>query len=90
MDVEKKHQSKYNRKMKNFLKKIICVSLVSFLFFKVEKVQSLIPYYYLPTNENLQRESLSIGKYAYQLLYFGEFGQGLNLAKLAVKINKKN
>ena len=27
---------------------------------------------------------------AFQLLYFGQYEQGLNLAKLAVKINKTN
>ena len=74
--------------MKKFLKKIICVSLISFYFFKINQVQSLVPYYYLPTIKNLQKESLSIGKNAYQLLYFGQYEQSLNLAKLAVKINK--
>ena len=76
--------------MKKFLKKIICVSLISFYFFKIEKVQSIVPYYYLPSKNNLQKESLSISKNAYQLLYFGQFEQSLNLAKLAVQINKKD
>jgi len=40
--------------------------------------------------KNLKKESLSIGKNAYQLLYFGQYEQSLNLAKLAVKINKKD
>ena len=74
--------------MKKFFYKIICVSLISFYFFKINQVQSLVPYYYLPTIKNLQKESLSIGKNAYQLLYFGQYEQSLNLAKLAVKINK--
>ncbi len=74
--------------MKKFLKKIICVFLIGFYFFKVEHVQSIIPYYYLPTKKNLQKDSLSIGKNAYQLLYFGQYEQSLNLAKLAVQINK--
>ena len=73
--------------MKKFLKNILLISLISFYFFKVEKVQSIIPYYYFPTKKNLQKESLSIGKNAYQLLYFGQYEQSLNLAKLAVKIN---
>ena len=73
--------------MKKFLKKILLISLISFCFFRVEKVQSIIPYYYFPTKKNLQKESLSIGKNAYQLLYFGQYEQSLNLAKLAVKIN---
>ena len=57
---------------------------------KIDKIQSLVPYYYLPTRKNLNRESLSIGKNAYQLLYFGQYEQSLNLAKLAVQINKKD
>jgi len=76
--------------MKKFFKRIICISLISFSLVKVEKVESLVPYYYFPTIRNLQTESLSIGQSAYQLLYFGQYKQSLNLAKLAVKINKKN
>ena len=73
--------------MKKFLKNIICISLISFNFFKVEQVQSIVPYYYFPTIKSLQKESLSIGRSAYQLLYLGQYKDGLNLAKLAVKIN---
>ena len=76
--------------MKKFLKKIVCLSLISFNFLQVKQVQSLIPYYYFPGVENLQKESFSIGKSAYQLLYFGQYEQSLNLAKLAVKIDKTN
>ena len=76
--------------MKKFLKKILCLSLISFYFLKAEEVKSIVPYYYFPTIKNLQKESLSIGKNAYQLLYFGQYEQSLNLAKLAVKINKKD
>ena len=74
--------------MKKFFKKILCISLIFFYFLKVEQVKSLVPYYYFPTTKNLEKESLSIGKNAYQLLYFGQYKQSLNLAKLAVKINK--
>ena len=63
---------------------------MSFCFLKIEKVQSIIPYYYLPTIKNLEKESLSIGKNAYQLLFFGQYEESLNLAKLAVKINAKD
>ncbi len=76
--------------MKKNFKNIICISLICFYFLKVEQVQSLVPYYYLPTVKNLEKESLSIGKSAYQLLYFGQFKESLNLAKLAVKINQKD
>ena len=74
--------------MKDFFKNLICISLISFYFFKVEKVRSLVPYYYFPTIKNLEKESLSIGKNAFQLLYFGQYEESLNLAKLAVRINK--
>ncbi len=78
--------------MKQYIKKIFKVgiffALISFFFLKVEKVKSLVPYYYFPKNKNLKKEGLSIGKNAYQLLYFGQYEQSLNLAKLAVKINK--
>ncbi len=74
--------------MQKIFRKIICVSLVSFYFFKIDQVKSLVPYYYLPTIKNIQNESLSISKYASQLLYFGQYKESLNLAKLAAKMNK--
>ena len=76
--------------MKKIFRKLVFAVLISFYFFKVGEVQSIVPYYYLPAKKNLQKESLSIGKSAYQLLYFGQYEESLNLAKLAVKINKTN
>ena len=76
--------------MKKFLTKILCLFLIIFYVLKVERVHSLVPYYYLPSIKNLQKQSLLIGKNAYQLLYLGEYETSLNLAKLAVKINKKD
>ena len=76
--------------MKKFLKKTICISLIGFCLLKLEKAQSIVPYYYLPTKKSLKKESISISKNAYQLLYFGRFEESLNLAKLAVKINSTN
>ena len=76
--------------MKKFLKRILCISLISFFFFKTEKIHSIVPYYYLPTTKNLHKESLNVGKNAYQLLYYGKYEESLNLAKLAVKINAKD
>ena len=74
--------------MKKFFEKIICLSLIIFYVCKIDQVQSLIPYYYFPTTRNLEKESLSIGKNAYQLLYFGQYKESLNLARLAIKMNK--
>jgi len=76
--------------MKKFLKQIIWISLISFCFLQIEKGNAIVPYYYLPTIKNLQKQSLYIGKNAYQLLYFGQYEDSLNLAKLAVKINAKD
>ena len=74
--------------MKKLLKKIISISIISIFFLNIEQVSSLIPYYYFPTTNNLQEEGLSIGKNAYQLLSFGQYEESLQLAKLAIKINK--
>jgi len=64
--------------------------LICFYFFQIEIARSIVPYYYFPTKKNLQKQSLYIGKNAYQLLYFGQYEDSLNLAKLAVKINAKD
>ena len=76
--------------MKKVLKKIVLLSIIFGAFFQVKDLKALIPYYYQPTQKNLSKESLSIGKSAYQLLYFGQIKDSLNLAKLAVKINQSN
>ena len=74
---------------KNF-KQIISLSLVCFFLLEIEQAKSVVPYYYFPTIKNLKQESLSIGKNAYQLLYIGQYKESLNLAKLAIKINKSD
>ena len=76
--------------MKKSLLKILFFSIISSHVFIAESLKALIPYYYLPETKSLQKQGLSIGKKAYQLLYFGQIKDSLNLAKLAVKINNKN
>ena len=76
--------------MKKFFKKLISFSIISVFFLNIDQVRSLVPYYYFPTTKNLKEESFSIGRNAYQLLSFGQYEQSLQLAKLAVKINKKD
>ncbi len=76
--------------MKKFFKKTIWASFICYYFFQIGKVQAIVPYYYFPTIKNLQKQSLYIGKNAYQLLYFNQYEDSLNLAKLAVKINAKD
>jgi len=51
---------------------------------------AIVPFYSIPNSKELEKESLSIGKSAYQLLYFGQFKESLNLAKLAISLNNKN
>jgi len=76
--------------MKKYLEKTIWIFLICFYFFQIEIVRAIVPYYYFPTIKNLQKQSLYIGKNAYQLLYFGQYEDSLNLAKLAAKINAKD
>ena len=73
--------------MKKNLIRILFFSLISINFFQVENLKALIPNYYQPSTKNLKRESLSIGKSAYQLLYFGQIKESLNLAKLAIMMD---
>tara|TARA_B100000902_G_scaffold397615_1_gene461936 strand:+ start:89 stop:943 length:855 start_codon:yes stop_codon:yes gene_type:complete len=73
--------------MKKSFLKLLLFSIISSQIFTVENLKALIPYYYLPETKNLKKDSLLIGKQAYQLLYFGQIKDSLNLAKLAVKIN---
>ena len=67
--------------------KMLFLSIISSSFLNIENLKALVPYYYLPEAEIIKQEALSMGKQAYQLLYFGQFKESLNLAKLAVKIN---
>ena len=71
-------------------KTIALASVISFYFLEVKEVKAFIPYYYFPNIKNLEEQSTLIGNNAYQLLYFGQYKEALNLAKLAVKINKKD
>ena len=74
--------------MNKLLIKLLCFFMFSTWVFTAKEIKALVPYYYFPTNKNLEKEALNIGKNAYQLLYFGQIKDGLDLAKLAVKINK--
>ena len=76
--------------MNKFLIRLISIFLFSHYFLRIGEVKALIPYYYLPTIKNLKKESLSIGKKAYQLLYFGQIKESLSLSKLAVRVNESN
>ncbi len=76
--------------MKKSLIKLLIFIFISIPSFQIAEIKALVPYYYQPTKKNLKKEGLSIGKSAYQLLYFGQIKDSLNLAKLAVKIDESN
>ena len=76
--------------MKKSFLKILFFSIICSHIFIAKSLKALIPYYYFPETQSLQKQGLSIGKQAYQLLYFGQIKDSLNLAKLAVKINPTN
>ena len=76
---------------KNFLIfKILLIQLIGLSAFQVKKSIAFIPYYYLPSKDFLKNNSSELGKNAYQLLYFGQFKEGLALAKLAISLNPEN
>ncbi len=70
--------------------KILFFSIIISHVFIAESIKALIPYYYFPETKSLHKQGLSIGKEAYQLLYFGQIENSLNLAKLAVRMNNTN
>ncbi len=76
--------------MKKFLIKTLFLLLFSSFILKLKPIKALVPYYYFPKKNILEKQSMSIGRNAYQLLYFGQIKESLNLAKLAVKINSSN
>ena len=76
--------------MKTSLLKILFFSIIGSHVFIAESLKALIPYYYLPETKSLEKQGLSIGEKAYQLLYFRQIEDSLNLARLAVKMNNKN
>ena len=76
--------------MNNSLIRLLFFVVLSGYFFTAKNLKAIVPYYFFPETKNLKQESISIGKQAYQLLYFGQIKESLNLAKLAVKINNKN
>ena len=70
--------------------KIVFFQLIGLSIFQIKKSNAFIPYYNLPSSKFLNLNSSEIGKNAYQLLYFGQFKEGLALAKLAVSLNPKD
>ena len=76
--------------MKKPVIQLLFFSIISGHIFYSQNLKAIVPYYYLPETKQLKKEALSIGKQAYQLLFFGQIKDSLNLAKLAVKLDDTN
>ena len=74
--------------MKNFCFKFLLFPIFIIFLLNIKQSRALVPQYYFPSQNILSKKSIEIGKYAYQLIYFGQIKEGLSLAKLAVKLNK--
>ena len=70
--------------------KIIFLQTIGISIFQIKKLNAFIPHYSLPSKKFLKLNGSEIGKNAYQLLYFGQFKEGLALAKLATSLNPEN
>ena len=76
--------------MKQFFVRLLFFSVISSHIFYSQNLRAIVPFYYYPGTKSLKQEALSIGKQAYQLLYFGQVKDSLNLAKLAIKMDNGN
>ena len=76
--------------MKQTLIRLLFFSLISGHVFNIQNLKAIVPHYYFPETKHLKQEALLLGKQAYQLLFFGQVKDSLNLAKLAVKIDATN
>lgn len=72
------------------LKNLFFIIIIALNFTFIGTTKALIPFYYLPSEDILKKNSLSLARDAYQLLYFGQIQESLHLAELAVSLNKNN
>tara|TARA_B100000212_G_scaffold336078_1_gene308916 strand:+ start:1019 stop:1876 length:858 start_codon:yes stop_codon:yes gene_type:complete len=75
---------------KKIFKKLIFIQIFLVNFACLEELKAIIPFYDLPNEDIFRKNSYAIAKNAYQLLYYGQLQEGLNLAKLAISLNKKD
>ena len=76
--------------LKKIFTNFIFIQIFIFNFFFIESLKAIIPFYNAPNENILKKESFAIAKNAYQLLYFGQVKESLNLAKLAISLNKND
>ena len=76
--------------LKKILTNFIFIQIFILNFFFIGSLKAIIPFYNIPNEDFLKKNSFAIAKNAYQLLYFGQIKESLNLAKLAISINKND
>ena len=76
--------------IKKFLVSILILPFIWINTFEVKRAFGIIPFYSSPSENDLEKESLSIARSAYQMLYFGQIKEALNLAKLAITLNNND
>ena len=76
--------------IKKLFQNLIFFQILIFNIVFIESLEAIIPFYNLPKEDILKKNSFSIAKNAYQLLYFGQIKESLNLSKLAISLNKND
>ena len=76
--------------IKKTFQNLIFFKILIFNIFFIGSLEAIIPFYNLPDKDILQKNSFSIAKNAYQLLYFGQIKESLNLSKLAISLNEND
>jgi len=76
--------------IKKTFQNLIFIKILIFNIFFIGSLEAIIPFYNMPNKNILQKNSLAIAKNAYQLLYFGQIKESLNLSKLAISLNEND
>lgn len=76
--------------MKKKIFKILLTLIISINFLEMDRAKSIVPYYYIPSGEVLEKNSLLFADRAYYLLSIGRLNEGLQLARLALSFYQSN
>ena len=69
---------------------LIVILIILINFFEIKSAEAVIPYYHMPSEEFLKNNGLFFARQAYKLLSLGRLNDGLQLAKLAVSLDRNN
>lgn len=75
---------------KNFYLKILLIFYIFINLFQFTIVKAFVPYYVVPNEIFLRNNGSFLGRKAYQLLILGRLSEGLQLANLAISLNKED